>query len=70
MRKARLRQKSAGLPQGVALEDDEKASQGPIMDVDWLCGVIDEADRRPLQPSVYAAHDAPHGVRLGGVGVV
>ena len=24
------------LPQGVAVVDDEKASQGPIMDIDWL----------------------------------
>ena len=58
------------LPQGVALEDDEEASQGPIMDMDWLYAVIDERDRGPLQPSVDAAHVIPHGVRLGGVGVV
>jgi hypothetical protein len=40
------------------------------MDIDWLCAVIDERDRGPLQPSVDAADVAPHGVRLGGVGVV
>jgi hypothetical protein len=70
MRKARLRQKSAGLPQGVALEDDEKASQGPIMDIDWLRAVIDERDRRTLHRRVDAAHVIPHGVRLGCVGVI
>ena len=40
------------------------------MDIDWLCTVIDERDRDPLQPSVDAAHVVPHGLRLGGVGVV
>ena len=37
------------LAQGVALVDDERASQSPTMDIDWLRAVIDEGDRRPLQ---------------------
>ena len=48
----------------------KRRRKGPIMDIDWLYAVIDERDRGPLQSSVDAAHVIPHGVRLGGVGVV
>jgi hypothetical protein len=36
------------LPRRVVLVDDEKASQHPIMDIDWLCSAIDEGDRGSL----------------------